>query len=390
MEEIIKFLDKVLEALRTESKFKGDFKGHRVIVTNYNDQFAFYVDNHVVRDIPRVELVEMYLKQALSEIVLGKKVMDSNPITQWLIDNKVPFVERVMDSKGARTLILFPHTTNEAWLNLRRVKDVWNCEGQSTKFQRLEDSSTGTHVLNVVKSYVYSAKDRTGMNLKKLKDSRVKDSSYNYHLQVKVDQICKNVLGYKYRWTLMGDNTIFIYQTYDEDTRKYYGLPDSTKKELIKEIEAAGYEISEVEQNERRIASAVQLKVSDPNFKEEKSESTSSTPARSPKKSVSFNYWYVSTELEFTLCAGAKNAVVKFLTDNGIINDIDDVSVDYTESGAENCDYLIYHYDEGKSESWWYEADSLEEAYKDMQHYLDRYADVMYDDMTEEETGFIN
>jgi len=217
MEEIIKFLDKVLEALRTESKFKGDFKGHKVIVTNYNDQFAFYVDNHVVRDIPRVELVEMYLKQALSEIVLGKKVMDFNPITQWLIDNKVSFVERVMDSKGARTLILFPHTINETWLNLRRVKDdkvcklwyklsngqegekeckdheegekiaedlkavdwsittetkdSWNCEGQSTKFQRLEDSSTATYVLNVVKSYVYSVKDSTDMNLNKIKDT---------------------------------------------------------------------------------------------------------------------------------------------------------------------------------------------------------------------------
>jgi len=85
-----------------------------------------------------------------------------------------------------------------------------------------------------------------------------------------------------------------------------------------------------------------------------------------------------ATDGWFRLCGGERLAVVEALKEHGWWDEDDDydsVAYDYTDDGVENYDYIIYWYDEGKSESWWFSADSLEAAIAEVYNHIDDYRD---------------
>lgn len=77
------------------------------------------------------------------------------------------------------------------------------------------------------------------------------------------------------------------------------------------------------------------------------------------------NYIEAYADLVFDIIGGPKEEVLAATEDSS--------ALDYTDSGIDNCDFIIYHYDESKAESWFYEASSIEDAEDQVRDLVDEY-----------------
>lgn len=59
----------------------------------------------------------------------------------------------------------------------------------------------------------------------------------------------------------------------------------------------------------------------------------------------------------FDVIAGPKKEVFKCESPDSV--------ADYTDAGLDNCEFIIYHHDEAKSEGWFYDEPTLEKCFKE-------------------------